>query len=288
MSFGAPDPPDAGNVSNQQFAYNEQAAKAQNKNNSYNQSTPFGSLQYVADPSSPSGYRVETSLSSDQQGLLDSRVQTQRTLGQAGNDLAANSSSMYSTPFDLNSASGETAGLLNSWNKKYLDPIFQMQDSNLEAQLRNQGLTPGSEAYNNAKNLQARNQGDVTTNYLTKNQGQAFDQAIKGYQLPLQTIAGLMSGGAPQSPAFQATPSATIQPPNYAQAAQNQYQGEAQNYQNMIGGAGQVAGLLAGPLTGGLSLGGMFGSSPLSLSSFGGGWSTGNIGGTGGNLGGLY
>lgn len=257
MSFGAPDPPDAGAVSDQQSLYNQRAAREQNKNNSYNQSTPFGSLSYVADSSSPSGYRVETSFSPEQQQLFNTRIGTQQTLGTAGGELARNSASMYSTPFDLDSASGETAKLLNSWNKQYLDPIFQMQDSNLEAQLRNQGLTPGSEAYNNAKNLQARNQGDVTTNYLTKNQGQAFDQAIKGYQLPLQTLAGLMGGSAPQSPAFQATPSATIQPPNYAQAAQNEYQGKAQNFQNTIGGIGQIAGLVAAPFTSGLS--GMFG-----------------------------
>lgn len=251
MSFGAPDPPDAGNVSNQQFAYNEQAAKAQNRANSYDQSTPYGSLTYVADSNSPSGYRLETSLSPEQQQLLNTRQGTQQTIGTTASDLAKNSASMYSSPFDLNSASGETAKLLNSWNKQYLDPLFQMQDSNLEAKLQNQGLTPGSEAYNNAKNLQARNQGDVTTNYLTKNQGQAFDQAVKSYQLPLQTIAGMLGGSAPQSPAFAATPSATIQPPNYSQAAQNQYQGEYQNYQNMIQGAGQIAGNVGGMFGGG-------------------------------------
>lgn len=251
MSFGAPDPPDAGNVSNEQFKYNLAAATAQNKNNSYDQYTPFGSLRYVADPNSPSGYRIETSLNADQQGLLDTRINTQRSLGETAGNLARNSASMYSTPFDLNSESGATADLLNSWNKKYLDPLFQMQDSNLEAKLQSQGLTPGSEAYNNAKNLQARNQGDVTTNYLTKNQGQAFDQAIKSYQLPLQTIAGMFGASAPQLPAFQATPTATVQPPNYAQAAQNEYQGKAQNYQNMISGVGQIAGQLPGMFAGG-------------------------------------
>lgn len=280
MSFGAPDPPNAGDVSREQFGYNKDAAAAQNRINSYNQSTPFGGLRYVADSNSPSGYRLETYLSPEQQRLLDTRISTQTTLGETANSLANNSASMYSSPFDLDSESGKTAGLLNNWNKRYLDPIFQMQDSNLEAQLRNQGLTPGSEAYNNAKNLQARNQGDVTTNYLTKNQGQAFDQAIKSYQLPLQTLAGMFGASAPQSPAFQSTPSATIQPPNYAQAAQNQYQGEMTNYQNMIGGAGQIAGLLAAPFSGGLS---------LAPGMFGGGWSSGNIGGTGlPGYGGLY
>jgi hypothetical protein len=49
----------------------------------------------------------------------------------------------------------------------------------------------------------------------------------------------------------------------------------------MIGGLGQVAGLVAAPFTGGLSM------VPGML---GGGWggSSGNYGGTGGGLGGLY
>lgn len=252
MSFGAPDPPNAGDVSNTQYGFNTRAAQDQNKLNSYDQSTPYGSLKYVADSISPSGYRIDTSLSPEQQQLLDTRQGTQQTLGNTAGQLATNSASMYSTPFDLNSASGATAGLLNSWNKQYLDPLFQQQNSNLEAQLQNQGLTPGSEAYNNAKNLQARNQGDVTTNYLTKNQGQAFDQALKSYQLPLQTLAGMFGASAPQAPAFEKAPSATIQPPNYAQAAQNQYQGEAQNYQNMIGDIGKIAN--------------------IGMSMFGGGW----------------
>lgn len=293
MSFNAPNPPDPATVSDSQLAYNKIAAKAQNQNNSYNQQTPFGTLTYVTDPNSPSGYTLETSLSPAQQGLLDTRVGTQQTLGTAGNQLATNAASMYSTPFDLNAATGKTADLLNSWRQQYVQPIFNQQSSNLEAQLRNQGLTPGSEAYNNAKNLLARNQGDVTNQYLTENEGQAFNQAVQNYQLPLQTIAGLFGSSAPQSPAFQSTPTAQVQPPNFTQAAQNQYAGQYQNYQNTIGGLGQIAGLaggmIAAPFTGGASL---FAGGPMSLSPgmFGGGWGAGagTIGGTGGMLGGLY
>jgi hypothetical protein len=48
---------------------------------------------------------------------------------------------------------------------RYLDPQFQRQQSGLESQLANQGITRGSEAWNNA------------TNQFNENKNQAYDQA---------------------------------------------------------------------------------------------------------------
>jgi hypothetical protein len=48
---------------------------------------------------------------------------------------------------------------------RYLDPQFQRQQSGLENQLANQGITRGSEAWNNA------------TNQFNENKNQAYDQA---------------------------------------------------------------------------------------------------------------
>jgi hypothetical protein len=163
----------------------------------------------------------------------------------AANNAASNSAGMYGSPYDLNAASMGTAGLLNKWNQQYLQPIFGQQQSNLNSQMQNQGLAPGSEAYNNAQNLLARNQGDITNQYLTMNQGNAFNQALQQYQLPLQTIAAL-KGTLPGQPTFAPTPTAQVQAPNYQQAAQNQYQAQQNQFNNMISGAGQIAGMLAG------------------------------------------
>src|SRR3954470_7265519 len=254
MSFSAPKAPDPAQTANTQQQYNLAAATAQNKGNSYNQSNAFGSTSYVADPNSPSGYSVNTSLNPTSQSILD----TQR--GTIDN-LTKSSAGMYSSPFDLDAASRATATNLNNWKGAYLQPVFNQQDSNLEAQLRNQGLTPGSEAYNNAKNLLARNQGDVTNDYLTKNQGQAYSQALQSYQAPLQTIAGLEQT-LPGNPTFQQTPTAQIQPANYQGAVQDAYKGQVDNYNNMWKGIGQLGtaavGAASAPFTGGASLGGMF------------------------------
>jgi hypothetical protein len=90
-----------------------------------------------------------------------------------------------------------------------------------------------------------------------------------------------MGAGAPVAPTsvaptLQNTPQEQIQAPNYQQAAQNQFQAQQQQYTNMMGGIGQLAGIAAAPFTGGASmLPGMFASSMMgggSPSGYGGGW----------------
>jgi hypothetical protein len=272
MSFNAPKPPDPSQTAATQQQYNVQSATEQNKANAYNQSNPYGSMSYVADPNSPSGYTLQTNYSPTQQGLYNTQAGTQGIAGQTAQDLLKNTASMYSQAPDISKGTQGIASYLNNMQQQYLQPIFNQQQSNLEAQLRNQGLTPGSEAYNNAKNLQARNQGDVTNQYLTNNEGQAFNQAVQQYQLPLQTIGSLYGASLPTGPTFQNTPTAQIQPANYQGAAQNAYQGQLQNYQNTWSNLGKLGtaaiGLAGAPFTGGLSLGlagglgSMFGGTP--------------------------
>lgn len=261
MSFSAPKAPDPAQTAAQQQQYNIGAAKQQNANNSYGQSSAYGSINYVPDSSQPSGYRIENSFSPTQQGLYNTATGTQAIAGQTGQDLLQNTRSMYSQPFNGNNQA--VTDKLNQWQAQYLAPIFKQQGSNLEAQLHEQGLTPGSEAYNNAKNLLARNQGDVTTNYLTKNQQQGFDQALTEYQTPLQTIGGLFGMAAPQGINPLATPSSSVQPANYAGLVQSNYENQLKNYENTwnnIGKLGTSAASLAfAPMTGGTSLAGMFG-----------------------------
>lgn len=255
MSFSAPKAPDPTATANTQMQYNTQAAQTQNKTNSYNQETPFGSVSYVADASSPSGYRVVTNTGAAGQPLLN-----------AATSMANNAAGMYSTPQDITGKG--TADKLNKWSSDYIAPIFQQQDSNLEAQLRSQGLTPGSEAYNNAKNLLSRNQGDFTINYLKQNQGQAYDQAVQDYQRPLETTGSLFQTAAPTG--FQQTPTAQIQPANYQGAVQSNFENQSKQFADTWGNIAKLGaagiGLAAAPFTGGTSLigtmGGMFGGAP--------------------------
>lgn len=261
MSFSKPDSPDPLATSVQQLSFNQQAAADQNKNNSYNQSTPYGSLSYTADPNSPSGYSINTSLSPAQQAILNNLQSFQTTQGNTANNLAQNVSGMYSQGPNIDPSS--TTKQLQSWQQQYVQPLFNQQQSNLNAQLQNQGLTPGSEAFNNAQNLLARNQGDVTNQFFAQDEPLAFNQAVQQYQLPLQTLQGLFGETQPTAPTFQGTPSAQVAPPNYAGAAQSNFSNKQGQFQNTVSDLGQLAGAATN-----------FASSPSGA--FGGGWTNGN------------
>jgi hypothetical protein len=135
---------------------------------------------------------------------------------------------------------------LMGWQQQYIQPLFNQQSSNLEAKLRNQGLTPGSEAYNNAENLLARNQGDVTNQFFAQSEPLAFQQKQQQYQFPLQMISALNQGGGPPSAGFVNTPQPQVQPPNYMGTAEQQYAQQQAQYGQMMQGLFSVPTALAG------------------------------------------
>ena len=268
MSFGSPSPPDPTATANAQQGYNVQAAQAQQKGNMINQQTPFGSLNYANDPNAPSGYSANVNLNPQMQSIVNS-------LQGAGSSLASNAAGMYGSGQTPNPQT--TMDMLNKWQQANVQPIFKQQESNLTAQLQNQGLTPGSEAYNNAMNLQARNEGDVNNAFFAQNEPTAFSQSVQQYQLPLQTLGGLSAVAQGQQPNFQQTPTAQVQPANYSGIAEQNYQQQLQQQQSMMNGLFGIPTALAG----GWARGGF-------TNPFGTSGNAGNYGGTGGGLGGLY
>jgi hypothetical protein len=144
---------------------------------------------------------------------------------------------------------------------QYLDPQFKQQQSSLESQLANQGLVPGSQAYdnamtnyNNSKNQaysNAANQATLTGSQigsqmlqnnlaavgaqgnLLNQQGTNYSQQASLAQLPysqISSLAGLVPGNT-------GTAQSAANPANIAQAFQNQYQGQLNAYNTQTGAA---------------------------------------------------
>lgn len=158
--------------------------------------------------------------------------------------------------------------------------VEQRRESDaLNTQLRQQGLVPGSEAYNRAMQNLMTSQNDANllaaqnatlaggaegrakyASYLS-GQGQGYEQALGSYTTnrnqPLQELAGMagIAGGQPYSPTYPSFGSATgYQPADVVGAAQAQY-GAKQNSANASNS--KSAGLLgAGASLGGSFLGG--------------------------------
>jgi hypothetical protein len=150
-----------------------------------------------------------------------------------------------------------------------LEPSLAKNRVSTETQLINQGLRPGTEAYDNAINLlsqqendqrtQAVLQGlglDITANTQGFNQAlqggqfantaqqQALGQAIQERQMPLNEVNALVEGSQIQNPQFQQYTGANVAPPPIANAATLQGQFDQNTFNQNTGTYNQnLAGL---------------------------------------------
>ena len=141
---------------------------------------------------------------------------------------------------------------------------FDQQDKSLQQQLANQGLTPGSEAYNrayqplNQARVDASNQSDLSANTLQQQliaqanaaRTQGIQENVLARNQPLNELNALRSGAQVQMPSFNQYNSAPVAPApifNAAQAqgganttAYNQNVGSYNNTMNGLYGLGQA------------------------------------------------
>ena len=171
MSLGQPKPPSTQQVAGQfidlagQQAYDINAPTAQmnQAGSNYNQYDPYGSLTYQQTGTGPGGtpiYLSSVNLSPAQQTFLNQLQGTQTTAGQQAGSLLAGAN--YGSQLPTQAIGDLTSGLTGQNMSAYLaasDLFFQTQTSQLDAQLCNQGLVPGSPAYDNAMRSNTTNQG---------------------------------------------------------------------------------------------------------------------------------
>jgi hypothetical protein len=94
-----------------------------------------------------------------------------------------------------------------------LQPQLSQQNEMSDAQLANQGIAQGTEAYNNAKRQLSQQQNDLLTSAqiqgmntgLSANQ-QAFQQEAYNQMQPINVINALRTGSQVQNPSFANTP----------------------------------------------------------------------------------
>lgn len=268
----APSAPNPYTVAGATTQTNENTAAFNKAINLNNYSNPFGSQQsneVGTDPSTGAPiYQTTIGASAPLQGLINN------AMGAAGNSTGQTQSSIYG----LGGVNSQLANLGSQINPQaaqdantqgreaayaaqtqYLDPQFKQGQSSLESQLANQGLTPGSQAYDNAMTnfnnskqqaySNAANQSTLTgaqigsqmlnnnlaavgeQGNLLNQQGTNYGQQASLAQLPysqLQSLAGLVPGNT-------GTAQSAANPANIAQAFQNQYQGQLNAYNASTG-----------------------------------------------------
>lgn len=221
MSLSSPQVPSVPNpnvTAGQQQQLNAQTLTELEGANNVNQVTPTGSLSYSQTGTGPNGvptYTATQTLSPAEQQLLTTMQGTQQTAGTQAGQLLSNANYGSTNPATTigNSTSGETQALLGQ-ETSYLNPQFNQQTSQLDTQLRSQGIFPGSPAYTQQmQNLQL-NQNQAVTGFLATAEPAAYSQAVSSYELPAQTAESLMGVAQPAGVGLTSTPQESSSPAN--------------------------------------------------------------------------
>lgn len=223
----APKAPDPVALANAQAAANvrtaqeqarlaKEAAIEQQRMAMSGQVTPFGSLQYVTDPTSPSGYRAIQQLSPEQQALLGQGQDLQAQYGNLAGTQLGRVEDVMSSPFDLTAARGRE---ISDVQQTFLDPQWNQRKQEMEADLLNRGIRPGSEAYDNMMRDFGSQRDSAYDRMFLDAWSMANDAALKERNIPISDLNSLGIGAFPQGiepMGFGNTPSPNVAAPGVA------------------------------------------------------------------------
>jgi hypothetical protein len=236
-TISAPSPPDPEEVAAAQSASNKETAIASYELGATNQITPTGSLSYEQTGTSASGtptYTATQALTPDQQQLLDIGERTATTLGTTAEQQAQQVQSTLATPVDL--SPGATEEYLFGLGSANLDPYYDQEQEQLTSSLANQGIMPGSAAYNDAMTQFSDAKGQAYNDLMLQGHQTATQDILTERNQPLTELSALMTGSQPQQPSYVTTPQPGVQPTDVAGITQDAYAAEMAQYNAMMGG----------------------------------------------------
>ena len=256
----APTPPDPQETSAASTGTNVSTAIANTMMGLVDQYGPDGSsLRYnstgyydFTDPYTGMTYQVPTfeaitRLGDTSQAIFDQNQQTQ--LGMAG---LANDRIGFLRDYLGNQGGIDTAAISNylyDLGATRLDPRLERDRAALETRLANQGIVPGSEAWNAQMSVQNQTANDAYNSLLLSGNAQAFQQLMAMRNQPINEITALLSGSQIAMPNYQmqypagipTTDNAALINEHYNQQMAN-YQAEMAQYNNIMGGLFGLAG----------------------------------------------
>ncbi len=270
----APPAPDYTGAAQATAAGNLEAARATAAANRTNQVTPYGNLTYTANPGTdPYGntlYTATQTLTPAQQDILNKQTglssgllsTAQQGLDYAGGLLSKPGVDMSKLPsYGIDPGQTYSDAIMAR-----LQPQINQEREMSDAQLANQGIAQGTEAYQNAKRQLAMNQNDRQLAAITQgmNTGlsanqQAFQQQAYNQMQPINVINALRTGSQVQGPNYVNTPQqANTGGADILGATNAGYQNQLSAYNaNQAANANTLGGLMK--LGGSLYTGGFFG-----------------------------
>lgn len=243
-----PPAPDYVGAANATAAGNLDAAKAATAANRVNQYSPYGSSIYTppSDPSQP--WTQNINLSSTGASLLDSMNRSQLGTAALENTATGRVADTIAKPFDINSPQAATDKAYANITSR-LDPQWNQRTQQEETQLRNQGLAPGDEGYDNAMRDFNYGKNDAYTSANTTAMNfapQTFQLGLAARNEPLNELNAIRTGSQVTNPAFGAVPQQqTTAGPNLSGAAQQQGAYDTNVYNQQVGSQNAFTGGLA-------------------------------------------
>jgi hypothetical protein len=214
----APAAPDYTGAANATAAGNLAAAQAAAAANRVNQVTPYGNLNYAETGKDSQGnptWTATTSLSDVGQQLLNNQNNASLGLGNTINSALGRVQDTMGQGFNPNLPSvGINPGqsYQDAYMQRLAPQIAQSREGNA-SDLANQGVVPGTKAYDNAMRQQQQKENDLLLGATTQGFGvglqanqNAYNQAMSNYNLPLNTLSALRSGAQVQNPSFVNVP----------------------------------------------------------------------------------
>jgi hypothetical protein len=190
------------------------------------------------------------------QSLLNQNIANSQTSANTAGTLGKNVQNMLSTNVDLGPSA--TAAYLDKLNTQTLDPQFKQAQMELNQQMADQGLTPGSAGWNYNQTQFGLNKANTYNNMYLQGQNTAVNDILAQYNEPLNALNALQSGAQVSQPGvgtLAPTAQEQIQPPPYAQTVTSIYGDQTQQYDAQVAAQAQEMGGLFG--LGGSLLGGL-------------------------------
>lgn len=251
----APVAPDPVKTAEAQGQINQNTATTQQLLNMVDQVTPTGSLTYSQNGStSYTGadgktytvprFTATTTLTPEQQALLALSNKTQANLGQIGVDQSAKIGALLGTNLKLGNEATEAR--IMELGSARLDPKFARDEDALRTRLANQGIQPGSAAWNAEMTQFGQGKNDAY-NQLLLNGRQLADTEIQAERsAPINEISALLSGSQVSNPSFSSTPTTGVGGVDYSGMVNNNYNAQTSQYNAQVGNQNAAMGGMFG------------------------------------------
>lgn len=247
--MGKPKVPDPVQTAAAQTASNKATAITEFGLNAVTQKNPWGTTAYDETGAWSDGtprFTQTTTLSPQQQSIFNQTQSAQSNLAGVANQQSDFLGEYLGNPFEFTNSDAD------QWAYDRASPRILAQqgqnEASLQARLANQGIRPGSAAYDAEMNRMTNANSDQLNQLALQGRGQAFSEALAGRNQPINEITALLSGSQVSNPAQMSagTPGVGVGGVDVTGITNQAYQQKLSASQGAWGGIGGLFGTAFG------------------------------------------